>query len=69
MLKLSCSINDFNKWVLKDMYICSRATKVIEFHFKILSQGISDFYSMEREREHLLIHSYKTNHRKKNEAG
>jgi hypothetical protein len=49
------------------MYVCSVATKVIEIHFKILSQIIKPFLQYGHlETEHLLIHTYETNQGKKN---
>jgi hypothetical protein len=57
------SISDFNRErVLKYMYIHGMVMKVIESHFKILSQH------SHLEREHLLIHPDEANPRKKNDT-
>jgi hypothetical protein len=56
--------------VLPDTLANIMGTKVIESHFKIVSQGINHFYSTDNSvRKHLVSHPYEANDREKNWTG
>jgi hypothetical protein len=63
------SLIDLNEeWIFKDMYICSMGIEVIILILKFSAKE-SFLQHGYLEREHLLIHPYKVNHRKKSNTG